>query len=659
MAPLANISKDLGHSTATTPKKRQRNIFRQNPFANAKSGTPPFKQRKRQPLLIASSASSGAPYSSQSPPPPPPAPVPFPRVQPPVNHAAPLQDTYVSDSSAHQPEQQTRPHIISPIPVQASKTAIPFIVEQGYEHRHRIRSPSSPTVGSVVRSAVRTPPVEALVYSSSWTLVPSPIERSHSVPPIHPGKGRSSHEDAAKAFTKAVGTAVDVTLDVLDYAAELLTLAPVPGLKEGIDTVLKVANAAKSVKQNKQECERLARRCVAVMLSVRQEVKLAGDQVSEELAMPISDLVRTFTSVYHFLQGYGHASTFQKYMKRWDVSNDFRDCDRSLDSAISLFGMALQIRMMKQMIQMGTQRREIRPTPRLIPLPPSPPPDGRVTTHLQRTLKSRPAIRYPAPQMDRTMLSFGSAETVDPDSMEPSPAPQRHLTLVPYDPPDVQEMTGEEPDPYLREHAMLTRGDVEQLRQWDNATGSSDGLKHVKLHRPSREMNRDNATDFFAHNHEVPVVAIDEPDTGRVHIQRANRERRMASRARPAPALTSSPTMHVWASQHTLVPPSKDVAILAFQEMGIEVVGLSQTKFRQRPSRPPLSRPKSMEYCTGSKATLTNTTVKEVNIDVVFAKHLTNLAAQRLLRIRDAQAVETRPLLERLRWSYHARGSTV
>ncbi|OCH88136.1 hypothetical protein OBBRIDRAFT_735019, partial [Obba rivulosa] len=139
---------------------------------------------------------------------------------------------------------------------------------------------------------------------------------------------------------KAVGTAVDVALEVLDYSTELLQLAPVPGLQEAVETVLKIANAAKLVSRNRKECERLAQRCVAVMLSVRQEVKQSGDQVTQELQVPISELIVAFAEVYRFLQGHGHNTAVRQWLNRQEVAENLRICDRKLDSSLSMFSVS-------------------------------------------------------------------------------------------------------------------------------------------------------------------------------------------------------------------------------------------------------------------------------------------------------------------------------
>lgn len=43
---------------------------------------------------------------------------------------------------------------------------------------------------------------------------------------------------------------------------------------------------------NRLACLRLTERCAEILLSVREEIKEAGEQVGDELAMPIEKLVR-------------------------------------------------------------------------------------------------------------------------------------------------------------------------------------------------------------------------------------------------------------------------------------------------------------------------------------------------------------------------------
>jgi hypothetical protein len=45
------------------------------------------------------------------------------------------------------------------------------------------------------------------------------------------------------------------------------------------------------VQLNRLACLRLTERCAEILLSVREEIKDAGEQVGEDLAVPIDELV--------------------------------------------------------------------------------------------------------------------------------------------------------------------------------------------------------------------------------------------------------------------------------------------------------------------------------------------------------------------------------
>ena len=95
--------------------------------------------------------------------------------------------------------------------------------------------------------------------------------------------------------------------DVIFFGLDLLECTPVPGLASAAQTLLKIWDAVQLVnvrrfiyyteyiltlaQTNRLQCLRLTERAADNLLSVRQEVHDAGDEVGEELAVPYRRLL--------------------------------------------------------------------------------------------------------------------------------------------------------------------------------------------------------------------------------------------------------------------------------------------------------------------------------------------------------------------------------
>ena len=145
---------------------------------------------------------------------------------------------------------------------------------------------------------------------------------------------------------------------------------------------------------NRLSCLRLTERCADILLSVREEIYEAGDEVGYELAAPIAKLeelvsqnfylqyplilacgFRSFIHVYRFMIKQTNRPWLKRYLKRDEILRDIADCDSALRDALGLFGvrlfcyycsyiylletqLSIQIRILKQ-VQQTERRREL------------------------------------------------------------------------------------------------------------------------------------------------------------------------------------------------------------------------------------------------------------------------------------------------------------
>lgn len=161
----------------------------------------------------------------------------------------------------------------------------------------------------------------------------------------------------AQAIASSLGTVADVAHEALYIGVELLDLAPIPGLAPAAKTLLNIWDAVEAVDMHRLSCLRLTERCADILLSVREEIYEAGDEVGYELAAPISKLEESFIHVYRFMVKQTNRPWLKRYLKRDEILRDIAGCDSTLRDALGLFGISIQIRILKQ-VQQNERRRE-------------------------------------------------------------------------------------------------------------------------------------------------------------------------------------------------------------------------------------------------------------------------------------------------------------
>ena len=84
-----------------------------------------------------------------------------------------------------------------------------------------------------------------------------------------------------------LGTASQVVHELLEVGVDVLKFAPIVGLEEAARTLLNIWDALQLVDINRLACLRLTERCATVLLSIREEIAEAGDEVGIELQPPL------------------------------------------------------------------------------------------------------------------------------------------------------------------------------------------------------------------------------------------------------------------------------------------------------------------------------------------------------------------------------------
>ncbi|KAJ6500147.1 hypothetical protein C8R47DRAFT_284025 [Mycena vitilis] len=161
------------------------------------------------------------------------------------------------------------------------------------------------------------------------------------------------------AVTHVLGTSLLVTHEALLLTNELLDIVPVPvpGLQTAAKILLGIWDSVQGVDLNRLACLRLTERCADILLSVREEIKDAGADVGNELTAPIEKLVSSFTRVHNFMLKQAHRPFLKRYLKREEILRDIAGCDKAVGEALNMFGISIQIRILKQ-VQAAELSRE-------------------------------------------------------------------------------------------------------------------------------------------------------------------------------------------------------------------------------------------------------------------------------------------------------------
>ncbi|KAJ4486547.1 hypothetical protein C8J55DRAFT_452053 [Lentinula edodes] len=161
----------------------------------------------------------------------------------------------------------------------------------------------------------------------------------------------------AQAASSILGTSALIAHEILLTSVDLVELAPVPGLQAAARTLLQIWACLQQVDSNRLQCLRLTEHCADILLSVRQEVYEAGDEVEDELRLPFDKLTESFNDVHALLVKQAGRPFLKRYLKRDEISKQLHQCDVGLQEALGMFSISIQIRILKQ-VQLAEARRQ-------------------------------------------------------------------------------------------------------------------------------------------------------------------------------------------------------------------------------------------------------------------------------------------------------------
>ncbi|KAG6877504.1 hypothetical protein C0992_009829 [Termitomyces sp. T32_za158] len=176
-----------------------------------------------------------------------------------------------------------------------------------------------------------------------------PPKRKNTVPEEQSEGWVHARERVGQAVKSVLGTATDVAHEILFTGMPVLNSVPVPGLGAAAYILLEIWDALQ-----------LVDRCADILLSVREKVKEAGDQVHEKLQVPIAKLTESFYAIQSFLLKQVHRPFLKRYLKRDDseIQAQIRTCHAGLTEALGMLGLSIQIRTLKSVQGAERGRRE-------------------------------------------------------------------------------------------------------------------------------------------------------------------------------------------------------------------------------------------------------------------------------------------------------------
>ncbi|THH10883.1 hypothetical protein EW145_g1036 [Phellinidium pouzarii] len=183
------------------------------------------------------------------------------------------------------------------------------------------------------------------------------MRRRGSVPLEQSERWVRTRERVSYAIRSTLGYGLDAAHDLLEISADVLRFAPIPGLEEAARVLLTIWESLQLVETNRLACLRLTERCANILLSVREEIHEAGDQVGDELLIPLMKLTESFKSVHILLQKQVHRPFLKRYLKRDDILRSINMCDAALSDALGLFSVSIQIRTLRQLQAAEAQRK--------------------------------------------------------------------------------------------------------------------------------------------------------------------------------------------------------------------------------------------------------------------------------------------------------------
>ncbi|KAF8334168.1 uncharacterized protein EI90DRAFT_3015196 [Cantharellus anzutake] len=246
-------------------------------------------------------------------------------------------------------------------------------------------SPKSPTASalpslgfvsypgiSAEDSAKPPAPEQAVAVSRTRDMIRKALgKRSESRASNRSPKSSPKHQARSLSPEGTKGAALTVAHDILDISVDLVGFAPIPGLREAANSLLKIWSLVQAVESNKMACLHLAERCASILASVRAEVEGAGPDVQRTLEEPLTKLNVTYHEIEDLMQKQVERPFIKRYLKRDEVLGIIQDCHEKLTDNLGAFGLAVQIRILREIKAQQATGNEIQePSSQPIASPP-------------------------------------------------------------------------------------------------------------------------------------------------------------------------------------------------------------------------------------------------------------------------------------------------
>ena len=76
-----------------------------------------------------------------------------------------------------------------------------------------------------------------------------------------------------------------------------------------------------------------------MLMSIREEIAEAGDEVGVELQPPLARLVESYKEVHRFLNRQSHRPFIKRYLQRDEIQRELAECYNSLTDALRMFNV--------------------------------------------------------------------------------------------------------------------------------------------------------------------------------------------------------------------------------------------------------------------------------------------------------------------------------
>jgi len=144
-----------------------------------------------------------------------------------------------------------------------------------------------------------------------------------------------------------------VTLRAIRDSSEVF-----PPLKSVVAAVVTIWEMSRKVKSNKKDCMQLASRLTEIVHDLLRQTKDYGDQLPLEAQHSIAQIELILHDVGCFMKQLGHQGFFRRYARQDDNRDQIMKYEKSLDEALLMFGVSMQISMHRRLAALDNVSRE-------------------------------------------------------------------------------------------------------------------------------------------------------------------------------------------------------------------------------------------------------------------------------------------------------------